>query len=94
MTPLGSSVVALLAVLALVGHQVAGIKQAQPKMMSSLPKFTYDSTTTPYCTYWHDDDGTPWSCQDVYDYLWVEPADFLRWVGSPQTELTGLQQAC
>jgi hypothetical protein len=47
-----------------------------------IPKFPYDPNTTPYCTWWMDNDGST-NCQDIPDFWAISLDDFRRWVGLP-----------
>jgi hypothetical protein len=43
------------------------------------PNFPYDPNTTPYCTWWWDNDGSI-VCADLADEFWTTTEDILRWV--------------
>ncbi|KAJ5364020.1 uncharacterized protein N7496_009733 [Penicillium cataractarum] len=43
-----------------------------------VPKFPYDSNTTPYCTWWVDNDGST-ACQDIPAFWAISFDDFRRW---------------
>ncbi|KAH8648948.1 hypothetical protein BGZ60DRAFT_203560 [Tricladium varicosporioides] len=44
------------------------------------PNWPYDCNSTPYCTWWYDNDGS-FDCHEILskEFTWVAKADFLRW---------------
>jgi hypothetical protein len=47
------------------------------------PAFPYDASTTKYCSYWLDNDGSA-PCSAIPDNWFISMADFIRWVSTSQ----------
>jgi len=45
-----------------------------------IPKFPYDGSTTKYCGWWLDNDGS-WTCGRIEEEFELSMVDFHEWVG-------------
>ncbi|KAJ5874552.1 uncharacterized protein N7529_002982 [Penicillium soppii] len=63
---------------------------ARPNVVrrDETPQLPYDPNTTPYCTWWVDDDGSS-KCADIPGYWAISMADFVRWNPSVGSNCAG-----
>ena len=66
------------------GNTTAAAADDVVHIMGVSPKLPYDERTTPYCTYWIDNNGQE-VCEEIPEWWGISMDDFLRWVGKNQT---------
>ncbi|KAK3318694.1 hypothetical protein B0H66DRAFT_622771 [Apodospora peruviana] len=52
-------------------------------LQNAIPKYPYEETTTRFCAWWLDNDGS-WTCPMMEETYGVAMADFHRWRGREQ----------
>ncbi|KAJ5185308.1 Peptidoglycan-binding Lysin subgroup [Penicillium cf. griseofulvum] len=63
---------------------------ARPNVVrrDETPQLPHDPNTTPYCTWWADDDGST-KCADIPGYWGISMEDFVRWNPSVGNDCAG-----
>jgi hypothetical protein len=69
--------IVMISMVILLASLAVGLVSA--RTMVNRQAYPYDPNTTPYCSYWYDNDGTT-ACQDIPAKWVISMADFLRWV--------------
>src|SRR5690606_37432400 len=62
-------------------HLIPGANSLHLSQKNIIPKYPYDGTTTKYCAWWLDNDGT-WTCARIEEEFELSLVDFHEWVRS------------
>lgn len=59
--------------------EAANDDDAVVHILGPTPQLPFDPNTSPYCTYWIDNNGEE-VCAEIPEWWGISMADFLRWV--------------
>lgn len=83
--------VAFLTTATLTGVLAGFVRQeVDLQARDAKPKFSYDKGTSPYCSFWYDNDGSL-SCTETLSLFIVSIDNFVRWVSETGVPIISIQ---